>query len=114
MALLAKRHGLAPGVDLSVAACAFFGTPSPLELVEHLVVRVVRSEMKPQVEAGGAQQSLERWESWLSSTALVRRDHRGRDAGTFGQLPLTHTRLNAGQHEERRGQRGWRRNIRSC
>ena len=61
---------------------------------------VTRREMEAQLEPGCSQQPLQRRQSRLAPSRLVRRDGLLGDAGTFGQLGLGEVGTVTGQSEE--------------
>jgi hypothetical protein len=74
--------------------------PDGLKTREHIVVRVVRLEGHPQLEAGGMEQAQQSRESRLAPVPFVGGDHRRRDGCTFGQFPLTHPCFEPGELQQ--------------
>lgn len=94
-----------PCLKLTVPSEPFgFGTVG-FQPGEYVVMRIVGSQVKAEVETSRVQQPQQRGKGGLPLVTLISRDHRDRDSRSFGQFPLAHTRLQASELQQRRRRR---------
>lgn len=99
-------NGVSPILDLPISAHALRSRTPALQRGKSLIMRVLKREIHPQLEAGCAKEAHECGERRLAPTPLIGRDHRDRNTSAPRHLGLADSGLETRQLKKSGRRRG--------